>query len=67
MLVGCQDYGLDEVLGNLVESTWDEFENSETVKRIREEGADLCDYCEEGVTYTDDATWQQWRRPGQLS
>lgn len=63
----CQDYGLDEVLGNLVENTWDEFENSETVKRIRKEGADLCDYCEEGVTYTDDTTWQQWRRPGQLS
>ncbi len=63
----CQDYGLDEVLGNLVENTWDEYEDSETVKRIRKEGADLCDYCEEGLTYTDTASWQQWRRPSQLS
>tara|TARA_B100001989_G_scaffold245418_1_gene215171 strand:+ start:9082 stop:9987 length:906 start_codon:yes stop_codon:yes gene_type:complete len=63
----CQDYGLDEVLGNLVENTWEEYENSETVKRIRKEGADLCDYCEEGLHYTDDADWQQWRRPAQLS
>ena len=62
----CQDYGLDEVLGNLVENTWDEYEASETVKRIRKEGADLCDYCEEGLTYTDTASWQQWRRPSQL-
>ena len=63
----CQDYGLDEIMGNLLENTWEEYINSEHVKEVRKNGSDLCDYCEEGLDYRDDESWQQWRRPGQLT
>ena len=63
----CQDYGLDEIMGNLLENTWEEYINSEHVVEVRKNGSDLCDYCEEGLDYRDDESWQQWRRPGQLT
>ena len=47
----CQDYGLDDIMGNLVDNTWEEFVNSERVQDVRKNGADLCDYCEEGIDY----------------
>jgi len=61
----CQDYGLDDIVGNLVDNTWEEFENSEHVKDIRENGSDLCDYCEEGIDYVGDKE-NQWRKPQQI-
>ena len=61
----CQDYGLDDIMGNLVDNTWDEFVNSERVQDVRTNGADLCDYCEEGIDYVGDKE-NQWRRPQQI-
>jgi len=61
----CQDYGLDDIVGNLVDNTWEEFENSEHVKDIRKNGSDLCDYCEEGIDYVGDKE-NQWRKPQQI-
>ena len=58
----CQDYGLDSLMGNLSEQTWDEYRNSEHAQEIFKNGADLCDYCEESVDYVDEGTWQAWRR-----
>jgi hypothetical protein len=62
----CQDYGLDEIMGNLLENTWEEYENSEKVKEVRLNGSDLCDYCEEGIDYVNSEKWEEWRRPQQL-
>ncbi len=61
----CQDYGLDDIMSNLVDNTWDEFVNSERVQDVRTNGADLCDYCEEGIDYVGDKE-NQWRRPQQI-
>ena len=61
----CQDYGLDDIMGNLVDNTWDEFVNSERVQDVRTNGADLCDYCEECIDYVGDNE-NQWRRPQQI-
>jgi hypothetical protein len=58
----CQDYGLDELMGNLSEQTWEEYQNSDHAQEIFKNGADICDYCEEGVDYVDDSTWGEWRR-----
>jgi len=58
----CQDYGLDQIMGNLLENTWEEFINSDLVVDIRENGADLCDYCEEDLDYVDQKSWNQWRQ-----
>ena len=60
------DYGLDEIMGNLLENTWEEYENSEKVKEVRLNGSDLCDYCEEGIDYVNSEKWEEWRRPQQL-
>ncbi len=43
----------------------DEFVNSERVQDVRTNGADLCDYCEEGIDYVGDKE-NQWRRPQQI-
>ena len=61
----CQDYGLDDIMGNLMENTLEEFVNSERVQDVRTNGADLCDYCEEGIDYVGDKE-NQWRRPQQI-
>ena len=61
----CQDYGLDDIMGNLMDNTWDEFVNSERVQDVRTNGADLCDYCEEGIDYVGDRE-NQWRKPQQI-
>ena len=61
----CQDYGLDDIMGNLVDNTWEEFVNSERVQDVRKNGADLCDYCEEGIDYVGENE-NQWRRPQQI-
>ena len=58
----CQDYGLDEIMGNLSEQTWSEYMNSDHAQEVFKNGADMCDYCEENVDYVDDTTWGQWRR-----
>ena len=58
----CQDYGLDEIMGNLSEQTWSEYMNSDHAQEVFKNGADMCDYCEENVDYVDDSTWGQWRR-----
>ncbi len=51
--------------GNLDVITWDEFVNSERVQDVRDNGADLCDYCEEGIDYVGDRE-NQWRKPQQI-
>jgi|TARA_R100000030_G_scaffold51855_1_gene39006 sulfatase maturation enzyme AslB (radical SAM superfamily) len=61
----CQDYGLDDLVGNLVDNTWEEFENSKRAIDVRENGADLCDYCEEGIDYLERG--EEWRRPQRVS
>jgi len=58
----CQDYGLDDIVGNLMDNTWEEFENSKRAMDVRANGADLCDYCEEGIDYVGDKE-NQWRKP----
>ncbi len=58
----CQDYGLDDIVGNLMDNTWEEFENSKRAIDVRSNGADLCDYCEEGIDYVGDKE-NQWRKP----
>lgn len=62
----CQDYGLDEIMGNLKENTWEEYINSEHVQDIRNNGADLCDYCEEEIDYRGEEKWAEWRKPQQI-
>ncbi len=44
----CQDYGLNHINGNLLEQTWDEFQNSTKYQEILKNGANLCDYCVRG-------------------
>jgi hypothetical protein len=61
----CQDYGLDDLVGNLIDNTWEEFENSKRAIDVRENGADLCDYCEEGIDYLERG--EEWRRPQRVS
>lgn len=61
----CQDYGLDDLVGNLVDNTWEEFENSKRAIDVRENGADLCDYCEEGIDYLERG--EEWRRPQRVN
>lgn len=58
----CQDYGLDALMGNLSKQTWSEYQNSKRAKDVFKNGDDICDYCEEGLSYVDDTTWGQWRR-----
>ena len=62
----CQDYGLDEIMGNLMENTWEEYINSERVQDVRSHGSDLCDYCEEEIDYRGKEKWAEWRRPQQI-
>ena len=45
----CQDYGLDEVAGNLSRQTWDEYRESEKFKELEKNGAEMCDYCDIGI------------------
>ena len=59
----CQDYGLDQIMGNLKEQTWTEYRNSDLFKKIAVNGADICDYCEEEISYVDKSKWSEWRRP----
>ena len=57
----CQDYGLDQIMGNLLLQTWDEYKKSKTYTEVHRIGADMCDYCEEGVDYVGDEMWEEWR------
>ena len=57
----CQDYGLDQIMGNLLTQTWGEYIESDLYNQVLQEGADLCDYCEEGISYVDDKKWEEWR------
>jgi len=49
----CQDYGLDEILGDLSVQTWKQYRESEKFKSALSMGCDMCDYCEMGETHSD--------------
>tara|TARA_Y100001963_G_scaffold82457_1_gene114324 strand:+ start:278 stop:1279 length:1002 start_codon:yes stop_codon:yes gene_type:complete len=45
----CQDYGLDEPLGNLKDMDYEELHNTNKFKDISDGGAVLCQKCDDGV------------------
>ena len=58
----CQDYSLSSIMGDLSKQSWEKYQKSEHAQKIFKEGADLCDFCEEGVEYVDEETWDAWRK-----
>jgi len=44
----CQDYGLEEIVGDLSRSSWAEIIESPSYKKLISDGANLCDYCWDG-------------------
>ena len=41
--------------------SWEEYRGSKLYTEISKNGAELCDYCEEGINYVDDSLWEEWR------
>jgi hypothetical protein len=59
----CQDYGLEMTIGNLLDNTLEEIQNSPKFKEILKDGHDICDYCDNAVLdLTDKSTWGKWRK-----
>jgi len=49
----CQDYNLDEILGDLSRQTWNNYRSSQRFQNAQKKGCNLCDYCELGETHSD--------------
>jgi len=59
----CMDYGLDGILGNLLEQTWTEYQQSNKYIDALVYGHDICDYCLAGVKTIDKKeSWPEWRK-----
>lgn len=50
----CQDYGLDEPLGNLKDMEYEEIHNTNKFYKISQGGAKLCQACDDGVAVPKD-------------